>query len=242
MRLVGAHRAVNTALVASNLVDEPSDIVKKPFKMAGLAPTSSIDLGTRLAFDLIGADYKYVPGFAGDATQRPALMRGEVHVMMQNFGTYLSNIKDSIGPGGDKLVKPLWYYADFDAQGNPERVEAAEKEGFQPFHEVYKKVKGEPPHGELWDLFKWFESLSSTISLSIWLPPKTPDAAYKALRTGWKKIVDDPEFRKEYETRFGAEPIIWATDAEEEAALKALQNPPPKFVSIVREMIQKGGQ
>jgi tripartite-type tricarboxylate transporter receptor subunit TctC len=242
MRLVGAHRAVNTALVATSLVDDPVDIVKKPFKMAGLAPSSSIDLRTRLALDLVGADYRYVAGFAGDATQRPALQRGEVHVIGQNFGTYLSNIKKSIGPEGDKTVKPLWYYPFFDAQGNPASVPAAEKEGFQRFDQVYAKIKGAPPSGDLWETFKWFETLSTAISLSIWLPPKSPDQAYQALRTGWTKIVHDPDFQKEYQSRFGDEPVIWATEAEEKAAIAALQNSPPEHVARLKTMIEKGGQ
>ena len=242
MRLVGAHRAVNTALVATSLVDDPVDIVKKPFKMAGLAPSSSIDLRTRLALDLIGADYRYVAGFAGDATQRPALQRGEVHLIGQNFGTYLSNIKKSIGPEGDKTVKPLWYYPFFDAQGNPVGVPAAEKEGFQRFDQVYAKIKGGPPSGDLWETFKWFETLSTTISLSVWLPPKSPDQPYQALRAGWNKIANDPDFQKEYQSRFGDEPIIWATEAEEKAAIAALQNSPPEHVARLKTMIEKGGQ
>jgi len=242
MRLVGAHRSVNTALVATNLVSEPADIVKKEFKMAGLAPASSIDLRTRIALDMVNAKYRYVAGFAGDATQRPALQRGEVHVIGQNFGTYLSNIKQSIGPTGDKTVKPLWYYPDYDANGNPRSVEAAEKEGFQRFDQVYAKIKGRPPAGEDWEFFKWAERLSADISLSVWLPPRAPDAAYAALAAGWAKVVDDPVFRDEYRKRFGDEPIIWASEAEQKAALEALRTSPPRFVSRIAELIRTGGQ
>ena len=242
MRLVGAHRAVNTALVATTLVNDPSEIVKKPFKMAGLAPSSSIDLRTRLALDIIGADYRYVAGFAGDATQRPALQRGEVHVIGQNFGTYLSNIKKSIGPDGDKTVKPLWYYPAYDGNGNPVSIPAAEAEGFQRFDQVVAKVKGAPPSGEAWDAFRWFESLSATVSLSVWLPEQAPDAAFNALKAAWNKIVDDPEFRATYQSRFGNEPVIWVTDAEKAASIAALRQSPPKYVALIKTMIDKGGQ
>ncbi len=242
MRLVGAHRSVNTALVATNLVGEPADIVKKEFKMAGLAPSSSIDLRTRIALDMVGANYRYVAGFAGDATQRPALQRGEVHVIGQNFGTYLSNIKQSIGPEGDKTVKPLWYYPEYDTNGNPRSVEAAEKEGFQRFDLVYAKIKGRPPSGEDWEFFKWSERLSADISLSVWLPPRSSDAAYNALSDGWAKVIDDPAFREEYRKRFGDEPIIWASQAEQKAALEALRNSPQRFIDRIGELIKKGGQ
>jgi tripartite-type tricarboxylate transporter receptor subunit TctC len=242
MKLIGAHRSINTALVASNLINDPAEIVKKEFKMAGLAPSSSIDLRTRIALDMIGANYRYVAGFAGDATQRPALQRGEVHVIGQNFGTYLSNIKGSIGPAGDKTVKPLWYYPEYDANGASMSLEAAEKEGFQRFDQVFAKAKGAPPSGEDWEFFKWFESLSANVSLSIWLPEKAPDAAAAALKTGWDKIVNDPEFRTEYQKRFGDEPIIWVSEAEQKAALAALKASPEKFVARVADLIKKGGQ
>lgn len=242
MRLIGAHRAVNTALVTTNLVTDPTEIVKKPFKMAGLAPSSSIDLRTRMALDIIGADYRYVAGFAGDATQRPALQRGEVHVIGQNFGSYLANIKSSIGPDGDKTVKPLWYYPSYDANGAPVSIPAAEAEGFQRFDQVVAKVKGAAPSGDLWEAFKWFESLSANVSLSVWLPEKAPDAAYNALKTGWNKIVDDPAFRKDYQSRFGNEPIIWVTEAEKAASIAALKSSPPKHVALIKSMIEKGGQ
>lgn len=242
MRLVGAHRAANTALVATNLIQTPADIVRVPFRMAGLAPSSSIDLRTRIALDLIGANYRYVAGFAGDATQRPALQRGEVHVIGQNFGTYLANMKRSIGPDGDKTIKPLWHYPFYDANGNPVSVPEAEAEGFPRFDQVYAQVHSRPPSGELWEMFKWFENLSAMISLSIWLPQNAPDAAHQALRDGWRKIVDDPDFRREYQTRFGNEPIIWASEAEERAAIAALRNSPPRFVAMIKEMIDKGGQ
>jgi hypothetical protein len=242
MRPVGAHRAVNTALVATNLVQNPADIVRVQFRMAGLAPSSSIDLRTRLALDLIGANYRYVAGFAGDATQRPALQRGEVHVIGQNFGTYLANILRSIGPEGDRTVKPLWYYPFFDAQGQPVSVPAAEQAGFERFDLVYARVHGRPPSGELWDTFRWFESLSTSVSLSVWLPPNAPDAALQALRTGWSRIVDDPDFRREYQTRFGDEPILWATQAEIDAALAALRTAPAPHVARIRRMIEDGGR
>jgi hypothetical protein len=242
MRLVGAHRAVNTALVATNLIQSPAEIARVPFRMAGLAPSSSIDLRTRIALDLIGANYRYVAGFAGDATQRPALQRGEVHVIGQNFGTYLSNIKRSIGPDGDKTVKPLWHYPFYDANGNPVGVPEAEAEGFPRFDHIFAQVHGRPPSGELWEMFKWFENLSAMISLSVWLPQRAPDAAYQALREGWRKIVDDPDFQREYQTRFGNEPVIWASEAEERATIAALRNSPPRFVAMIKEMIDKGGQ
>jgi tripartite-type tricarboxylate transporter receptor subunit TctC len=242
MRLIGAHRAVNTALVASSLIEKPEDIVKKPFKMAGLAPSSSIDLRTRMALDLVGANYSYVAGFAGDATQRPALQRGEVHVIGQNYGTYLSNIKKSIGPDGDKTVKPLWYYPFYDDKGNPMSVAEAEKEGFERFDKVFEKIKGAPPSGELWEMFKWSENLSAMISLSMWLPPKSPDAAHEALKAAWVKVGQDPEFQKEYATRFGGEPLIFASDSEMKAALEALEKLPPRFVERLRDMIEKGGK
>lgn len=242
MRLVGAHRAVNTALVATSLVDNPADIVKKPFKMGGFAPTSSIDLRTRIALDLIGANYRYVAGFAGDAAQRPALQRGEIHVIGYNFGPYIANVKAAIGPSGDKTVKPLWYYPEYDRARQPVGVPEAEKEGFERFDLVYAKVKGTPPAGQLWEMFKWFESLSATISLSIWLPEKAPDAAHRALRTAWRKVVDEAEFRKEYQKRFGEEPIIWASEAEEQASIDALRTAPPEFVAHIKSMIVKGGQ
>ena len=242
MRLVGASRSVNAALVATNLVNDPSEIVKKPFKMAGLAPSSSIDLRTRLALDIIGADYRYVAGFAGDVMQRPALQRGEVHVIGYNFGSYLANIKKSIGPDGDKTVKPLWYYPAYDANGNPVSIPAAEAEGFQRFDLVVAKVKGAPPSGDKWDAFRWFESLASDVSLSVWLPGKAPDAAYNALKTGWNKVVDDPEFRAAYQLRFGNEPIIWTSEAGKAAAIAALRTSPPKHVALMNSMIESGGK
>ena len=242
MKLVGAHRAVNTVLVATALVNDPAEITSKPFVLGGLVPSSSIDLRTRIALDMIGAKYRYVAGFAGDAPRMPALHRGEIHMIPQNFGTYLANYKKSLGPEGDRILRPLWYYPSFDSSGNPVSIPEAEKDGFERFDLVYARAKGAAPSGEIWEMFKWFENISNTISLSMWLPERAPDQALEALRDGWNRVVDDPEFRAEYRTRFGDEPIIWASEEDKKSALDALRNAPDNYIAHIRTMIESGGR
>ena len=75
-------------------------------------------------------------------------------------------------------------------------------------------------------------------SSGIVVPKGIPDAALKALRTGFKQIWKDPQFAKDYR-RLAGEPALPVTGEEIEAALKKVPKD-PKIMKIYRQVISAG--
>ncbi|MCC5983023.1 MAG: hypothetical protein JJU42_01550 [Rhodobacteraceae bacterium] len=239
---IGSAISSTGMLIRAGLIDEPAEIMERRLTLGGLQPAASNDLRQRLALRIMGVDYHYVPGFQGDAAQRPAMQRGEIDVIGLNIDAYVSNVMDVEGPGGTGTILPLWYYPEFDADMNPLSVEVAEEKGFVRFDELYEEIHGAPPSSEEWEIYKWFYQLANAVSLSMWLPEGSPDEAAEALRTGWWGLQEHEGFLEAFETRFGSRPV-WSDPEVIDAALETLAVSPTEhadFIAFIQQMIEEG--
>lgn len=239
---IGSAISSTGMIMRAGLIDDPADIVNHRITLGGLQPAASNDLRQRLALQIIGVDHLYVPGFQGDAAQRPAMLRGEIDVIGLNIDAYVANVMDVEGPGGTGQILPLWYYPEFDADMNPLSVAAAEERGFVRFDLLHQQIHGAPPSGMEWDVYRWFYQLANAVSLSMWLPAGSPDETAEALRVGWWGLQEHEGFLEAFQTRFGSAPV-WSSPEVIAAAMNTLAVSPTEhadFIAYIQEMIEAG--
>jgi putative tricarboxylic transport membrane protein len=130
-------------------IKEPSDIVKaKGVVAGGLGAENSKDLLLRLALDMLGVPYKYVTSYRGSQAARLALQQNEINMYAESPPSYRAVVEPTLVKDGSAIG--LWYDANPAAEvGHPAR----QVEGLPlvSFPELYRKIKGDLPSGQLWD-------------------------------------------------------------------------------------------
>jgi tripartite-type tricarboxylate transporter receptor subunit TctC len=130
---------------------DATDIVKaKGLVSGGLAADNAKDLLIRLTLDQLGVPYRHVTGYRNNSAARLAVQRNEVHFFSESPPGYRSTVEPSMVKSGQ--VIPLYYDPGYDGERltTPKQVEGL---ALLPFQELYRKVKGVAPSGQLWDVY-----------------------------------------------------------------------------------------
>ena len=160
----------------------------------GLAADSSKDLLIRLTLDMLGVPFKYVTGFRSSAPARLALQRGEINFFSESSPSYFGVVEPSLVKTGQ--VIPVWYDPIYDGRTFApfKQMDDQSIAGFPGF---YRKVKGAPPSGRLWDVYRTNLAVDAAMLRTVVLPPGVPPAAVDALRTAVARLNGDREFAAE---------------------------------------------
>ncbi|MEM9755911.1 MAG: hypothetical protein AAF914_07960 [Pseudomonadota bacterium] len=244
MRVVGGESSINTAVInVDTMIDGDRATVgqgDQPLVLAGLSPSSTLDLRQRLAYDLLGLDYLYVPGYRGSAVQVPAFLSGEVSIIGMNFGTYAANMEAALVDQGPGML--FIEFPGYDADGNPVPSPIMVDLGVPTLQELYAEIHGsEMPEDSMEaQALQLVEGLSS-MGLSVWLPEGTPDEAFEAIRAGWEALPSDPEFIAAHEEAFG-KPVSFLTYEQAVAAQGSVAGVPEDLVTFLNDFIAAGSQ
>ena len=210
----------------------PLDIVKATSPtVAGLRPDSSQDLSMRLAFDMLGLKIKYVPGYPGAAQRRAALLSNEAQITSIGYTEYVSAVEP--GAKADGSLIGLWYHS------LTPRVSIA---GMMDFPTVYEKIKGQKPAGEHWELLRTVYLATGVFLQAMMAPPKTPEAALKALAAGYEGLMKDEEFQKLSLKSFGARTDFITSAEGTKTIIELLGSPDQKVVERLNAYIQAGSK
>lgn len=177
---------------------------KSKIRVGGSRPMSNLSVIHRLAFDLLGLNYSFVPGFRGVEKSLRALLQSEIHSYTGPEDSYTSVMVPN-------LVKPgkgagFFQYAKMDIDGNP--VKAKNTAGVPYFRDVYKAVKGKDIAGPQWEAMKWISTFVSNLVYSMYLPEGTDPKVVATLRKAWADTMADPEYLKFHVKRFGGKPAL----------------------------------
>ena len=243
MRAVGGETAINTAVVNKGIMIDGDRTTagqgSQPLIVAGLSPSSTLDLRQRLGLDILGIDYLYIPGYRGQAKQFPAFLSGEISLIGTNYGSFAATVGEALVDQGPGI---LWVeYDKTDADGNvlPRSTQLAEL-GVPTLVELHEAMHGSAPSGPHWEAYKTLNAMT-TMGLSIWLPEGTPDEAFDALKAGWEALPGDPEFIAAHEKAFG-KPVGFVPYEMVAAAAASIGDIPEEMVQFYQDYIAEGEQ
>ena len=199
---------------------DATDIIKaKGLIGGGLSVDTPKDLRMRLAFDMLGIPYKYVTGYRSSPAARLAFQRGEINFFAESPPSYRGIVEPSMVKTGE--VIPVFYDPSYDGENFtvPYPVQGL---SILPFHELYRKIKGTMPSGQLWDIYKAIISADGAIQRVIVMPPSAPKAAVEALRAAIPRVNADKLYAEEAEKVFGFVPQWEASPDTNKVAQTAL--------------------
>jgi hypothetical protein len=103
---------------------------------------------------------------------------------------------------------PIFYDAGYDGKDFfvPDAVKGLP---ILTYHELYQKIRGTMPSGQLWEIYKAIISADGIIQRVIVMPPDAPQAAVEALRAAITRVNGDKAYAQEAENVFGFVPL-WA--------------------------------
>ena len=184
----------------------------------GVGIDNAKDILLRLTADMLGVASKHVTGYKGSQGARLALQQGEINYYSEGPAAYRSVIEPSVIAKGEAI--PLFYDPAYDGIGFRA---SRQMEGFDilPFQELYKKIKGVEPSGDLWKAYLSIIALSGSMQRLIVMPPGAPKAAVEAVRRALDRMVADKTFQEEC-TALGFLPEFVTEDGVNDQVRKAL--------------------
>ena len=210
-----------------------TDIVKADGLVAGgLSVDTSKDIRMRLALDMLGIKYKYVTGYRSSAPARLAFEKGEINIFSESTPSYRSIVVPDLIATGNAI--PLWYDA-----GDLAHPSSSQMAGLPilPFDELYRKIKGAPPSGVLWDNYSAINAIDGAMLRVICFPPGTPRAAREALTAGVVALNADKDHAEEAMRAIGFVPE-WQAGSDVDAAVQAAVALPPAARSFLVDYIK----
>jgi tripartite-type tricarboxylate transporter receptor subunit TctC len=213
-----------------------TDIVKAQELVAGgLGAENAKDLLIRLALDMLGVPYRYVTPFPGSQAARLALLRNEINFFSESPPSYRAVIAGLVKDG---TVIPIF----FDPEWNGERLTISKQvEGLPmlPFQELYRKIKGSLPSGQLWDTYLTILSINSAMQRTIVLPPNSPPAAIAALRDAIEELNHDPAYAQEADKTLGFAPE-WVAGPGTNAQVRRALSITPQMRAFIADYVKSG--
>jgi tripartite-type tricarboxylate transporter receptor subunit TctC len=221
--------------VAPGLKDA-TDIAKaRELVAGGLGAENAKDLLIRLALDMLGVPYRYVTPFPGSQAARLALLRNEISFFSESPPSYRAVISGLVKDG---TVIPIF----FDPEWNGENLSVSKQvEGLPmlPFQELYRKIKGSPPSGQLWDAYLTILSINSAMQRTIVLPPSSPPAAIAALRDAIEELNNDKSYAEEASKTLGFAPE-WVAGPNTNAQVRRALSITPQMRSFIASYVKNG--
>ena len=212
--------------------DPAKGIMKAKGKMrvGGTRPMSNLSVIHRIAFDLMGFNYSFVPGYRGSDKSLRALLQKEIHSYTAPEDVFTKLMIPALVNKGEGAG--YFQYARMDIDGKPIREKSSANVPY--FRDVYKKATGKDVGGPRWDTMNWISTYVSNLVLSTYAPPGTPAATTAVLRKAFAAAMADPEYLKFHTKRFGSAPRI--TDVKvAEKFLNTFVKSDPNVVKVLKD-------
>ncbi len=186
-----------------------SDVVKgQNIVSGGLGVDNAKDILLRLTLDMLGVKYGYVTSYKGSAGARNAFQIGEVNFYSESPPSYRAVIQPQLVEKGEAIG--VYYDPNYDGETLSTTSQTTGLD-ILPFHELYAKIYGKQPEGELWDIYKSVIALNGAMQRLIVMPPGAPKEAVEALRVAVGKLNTDKDYAEAAVKTFGFAPE-WTAD------------------------------
>ncbi len=197
-----------------------TDLVKaEGVIVGGLGVDNAKDILLRMTMDMLGVKFKYVTGYKGSQGARLALQQGEINLYSESPPSYRAIIEPSFVQKGEAIG--LFYDPGYNGISfrTPKQMEGVD---LLPYHELYKKIKGEEPKGELWDAYRTIIALNGAMQRMVVMPPTAPQGAIDAVRKAIASMGNDKDYQDECLKTFGFVPDYVIDNTVNEQVRKAL--------------------
>jgi tripartite-type tricarboxylate transporter receptor subunit TctC len=235
MPFIGGLMSPNMAYVRTTKLSAAEELLTaEDLRFGGQNPIARFDLLGRLALDALGVDYQYVTGFQGGADVFNAVRRGEIDIQVASLGQYRFSIEPTLVEEG--LAIPLWHNPGTGPDGEPYALAVA---GDIPsYMEFYERIKGAPPSGQEYEMYKWLLPRVNDIVYAAMAPPGTPDDVVAILRESFVAVTEDPEYRQEAIKMYGFElPPIGAEQGTQ--MMRDLYDVPDSVAAFLKDYIDR---
>ena len=175
----------------------------------GLGVDNAKDILLRLTLDMLGMKYGYVTAYKGSAGARIAFQSGEVNFYSESPPSYRAVIQPQLVERGEAIG--VFYDPNYDGEKFSATSQTAGLD-ILPFHELYRKINGKLPEGELWEVYKTIIALNGAMQRLIVMPPGAPKEAVAAIAAAIDKLNTDKAYGEEAVKTFGFVPE-WTADA-----------------------------
>jgi hypothetical protein len=218
-------------------IKDATDIIKARGVVAGgLGAENSKDLLLRLGLDMLGVPYKYVTSYRGSSAARLALQQNEINFYAESPPSYRAVVEPTLVKEGAAIG--IWYDANPSAEiGHaPRQVEGLP---ILSFPDLYRKIKGEMPTGQLWDAYRTVLTVNGAMQRQIVLPPGVPGAALAALRAAVLRLNGDKEHAEEAVRAIGYVPE-WVAGPDTNNEVRAAITISPAMRAFIADYVRRG--
>ena len=236
MPLIGSLMSPNMTFARTDRLEKAEDLPGvKGLQFGGQAPAHRFSILGRLTLDILGVEYRNVTGFRGASDVFNAVRRGEVDIQTAPLNFYRFTVEPSVVKSGE--VIPLWYNPVIDENGEIVPLDAA---GDIPsFIDYYEAIKGEPPSGELYEIFLWLLPKLNGITYAAFLPPESQGQLLEVLRDSFDRVTEDKEYRTEEAKMFGFNlPVV--SSEQGTRIIEDMANAPEHVRDFLNRYIQQG--
>lgn len=201
-RWLGAVPQTQVLLARKDLkLNAPRDLLKPalPLVLADTGTTSTTGMSNRLFLNMIGASYRYVTGFPGQADSSLALARGEVNLDNGGLTAYLAH-RDTIQREG--LYDAIVQRGEFNADGTFRRNRLIPE-----FPTIAETIAELNPAALNSIEFSTNRSIvgAFAVHFGLMLPPGADDATVATLRKAIGEALNDPAARREVQDKLKTE-------------------------------------
>ncbi len=144
-----------------------------------------------VTLEMLGVEYRAVPGFGGRGDTRLSFERGELTINTQSTPAYLSRVVPLVEEGTAITAYAIGFTAP---DGSPMRDPAAPD--IITAAELYEQIHGHAPTGPAADAYRLTANLVQNTRGTIWVHSDVPAEARAALRAGVDAMVQDAAFQE----------------------------------------------
>lgn len=208
MSIVGSSSSDLAFVARRDRVSVLSDIKEgEPILVGGRGAASNMGMMGNLGLKVMGATYRYIPGFKGFSKISAAMMAGEVgagHAGLTGFQKFF---------GDGEIAYPVYFHPHFDKFGSLLPDEGNTFPSDVPsIMEAHEALYGSSPTGKWWDAYVWYRSKAMSATVTVTGPPGIDEETVRILQEAYQATVTSEEFLTEYRATVAEPPTFNSTE------------------------------
>jgi len=216
----------------------PADLIgTAPLRFGGMPPEHGRMIVSTMGLDLLGINYRYIPGYPSSGAIRAAFISGEVNAATDAAHAYMNQVVPVLVDDGKAV--PIFSMPTLSDDGQLRQNEMVPDVPSLP--DLYETLHGKPPSGIVWDSIMVLLELDQSMQHVFLGPPGMDTAAAETFREGVRKAMASPAFHEEALQILGYAPG-YVDHLRQAEMLGATSNVSPEVLEHVRAHIEKNSR